>query len=198
MPRIVDHEERRRAIAEAVFGVIGRDGMNSVGLRDVALEAGVSVGAVQHYFKTKDEMLLFALAHMRQRALDRFTTRVARLRNPTAKDYLRTVLRVLLPTDEQSRQEAMVNISFFASSVNNQEFQDLLRQGYTNLLAVTEAQLASAAKAGQLRPGVDVRDEAAALFYATQGLVGPVLLGVVSGRRAASILDRQLDRLFSQ
>ncbi len=196
MPRVVDHEERRRAIAEAIFRVIGRDGMDAVSLRDVASEADVSMGAVQHYFNTKDEMLLFALEHMRQRVLARFTARIARLRTPTSKEYLRTVLRILLPSDQQSREEAMVNISFFASSVNHEQFRELLREGYANLLAVTEAQLAAAQQSGQLRPGVDVKNEAAALFYATQGLVGPILLGVVSARKAVSILDHQLDRLF--
>jgi AcrR family transcriptional regulator len=36
-------------------------GLEAVSLRHVATEAGVSTGMVQHYFRTKDEMMTFAL-----------------------------------------------------------------------------------------------------------------------------------------
>jgi AcrR family transcriptional regulator len=51
--------------------VIGSRGLEAVSLRDVAAQAGVSMGAVQHYFASKDQMLLFALSHMRDRVLAR-------------------------------------------------------------------------------------------------------------------------------
>jgi TetR/AcrR family transcriptional regulator, transcriptional repressor of bet genes len=37
--------------------------VEAASLRTVAREAGVSMGAVQHYFTAKDEMLHFALAY---------------------------------------------------------------------------------------------------------------------------------------
>ncbi|MGK5632559.1 TetR family transcriptional regulator, partial [Streptomyces sp. URMC 123] len=47
MPRQIDHEERRRLIADAVCALADRRGLEGVTLRDVAAEAGVSMGAVQ-------------------------------------------------------------------------------------------------------------------------------------------------------
>lgn len=196
MPRIVDREERRREIADAVFRVIGQEGMDAVSLRDVATEAGLSMGSIQHYFRTKDEMLLFALQHLRERVLRRFAAELAKLRNPSTKQYLRTVLRMLLPTNADSRQEAIVNISFFASSVNNEHFTELLHEGYTNLLKATQAQLRHADESGELRDGVDVATEAALIFYEAQGLIGPILLGVITARQAMRLLDAHLDRIF--
>jgi AcrR family transcriptional regulator len=38
--------------------------MEAVSLRQVAAEAGVSMGMVQHYFADKEEMVLFALSSM--------------------------------------------------------------------------------------------------------------------------------------
>lgn len=57
--------QRRRDIAEAVFAVIGSRGFDAVSLREVATQAGVSMGSVRHYFTSKDEMLVFTLGHMR-------------------------------------------------------------------------------------------------------------------------------------
>ncbi len=65
MPKRVDPLARRHSIAEAVFRLAAARGADAVSLRDVAGEAGVSLGMVQHYFRSKDEMLLFALDHMR-------------------------------------------------------------------------------------------------------------------------------------
>lgn len=197
MPKVVDHEVRKRQIAEAVFAVIGSRGMAGVSLRDVAQEAGVSMGSVQHYFGTKDEMLLFALGYMRERAGLRFTSELAELKNPSTRDYLRTVLRVLLPTTEAGCQEATVNVAFFSVAPAIPQYRRILADGYSQLSALVRQILTSADADGDLAAGVDVKTEAAALFYATQGLIGPVLIGVMSCDQALAILDHQLDRLFA-
>jgi DNA-binding transcriptional regulator YbjK len=64
MPKIVDHEERRSRVAEAVCRLIARGGFEAVTLRAVAAEANSSLGAVQHYLKTRDDMLMAALQHI--------------------------------------------------------------------------------------------------------------------------------------
>ena len=196
MPKVVDHEQRRRDIAEAVFRVIGERGMEGVSLRDVATAAGVSMGSVQQYFGTKEEMLRFALGYMRERAGVRFSAELGKLKNPSNRDHLRAILRTLLPTNSQSRQEATVNIAFFSISNGNKEFRRVLADGYSQLLAACRQQLANADLNGELQSGIDVDAEAATLFFATQGLIGPVLIGSVSTTRAMAVLDHQLDRIF--
>ena len=57
MPRQVDHQQRRTEIAYAVWAVIAEDGLDAVSLRRVAAEAGISLGRVQHYFDSKEELL---------------------------------------------------------------------------------------------------------------------------------------------
>ena len=57
MPKKVDPEERRRLIADALMRVAAEQGLESVSLRHVATQAGVSAGMVQHYFRTRDEMM---------------------------------------------------------------------------------------------------------------------------------------------
>lgn len=75
----VDHDARRRLIAEALWRVASRHGLDAVSLRHVAAEAGVSMGLVQHYFTTKEDMLRFALETIGERVTQRIGHRVAAL-----------------------------------------------------------------------------------------------------------------------
>lgn len=79
MPKKVDHQERRTLIADALMRVAADQGLEAVSLRHVAAEAGVSAGMVQHYFRTKDEMMAFAMAVVRERGQIRVTEALARL-----------------------------------------------------------------------------------------------------------------------
>ena len=76
MPKQVDHESRRRQIADAVCRLADERGLEGVTLRDVAARAKVSMGAVQRCFRTKEEMLVFALSHIGERIAARVTARL--------------------------------------------------------------------------------------------------------------------------
>ncbi|MBR8743905.1 TetR/AcrR family transcriptional regulator [Nocardiopsis sp. MG754419] len=71
MPKIVDHEERRRALAEALWRVIAESGPQAVSIRGVAAEAGLSTGALRHYFQTRQELLAYALDLSEDRVVQR-------------------------------------------------------------------------------------------------------------------------------
>lgn len=197
MPKQVDRTQRRQSLAEAVFAVIGSRGLEAVSLRDVADEAGVSMGAVQHYFASKDEMLLFALNHMRTRVLERLRSAVEALPEASRRDTIRAGARVMLPVDEPGREEACVNLAFFARATVTPAYADLLRDGYARILATTRASLHAAAADGELTPGADPDRDATTLYFLVQGLVGPVLLGLVGAEDALALVDRHLDRLFT-
>ena len=197
MPKRVDHEARRRAIAEAIFEVIGSRGLEAVSLRDVAAQAGVSMGAVQHYFASKEEMLLFALGHMRDRVLARMQAELAAIAEPTAREIVRAAASAMLPMGEQGRQEAIVAGAFYSVATVHPVYADVLREGYQRLLAVSRQSLRTAAEAGQIADGIDTDREAAMLFFMIQGLIGPILIAILSPADALALIDHQLDRIFT-
>ncbi len=176
--------------------MIGDRGFGAVSLRDVALAAGVSMGSVQHYFATKDEMLAFTLQYLRERVLYRLQAGLALLADPSPREMVRTGLRIMLPVDEPSGQEAQVNIAFFSAATVTRSYADLLRAGYAQLLDITREHLGEAAADGQLVAGTDLDREAAALFFTARGLIGPVLIGLYAPEDALTLLDHQLARIF--
>ena len=199
MPKRVDPEERRQAIAEAVYRVIGERGWDAVTLRDVASTAGISMGQVQHYFTTKTDMLMFALSHMRDRVLARLERRLAALPAPVSqRDQVRAAISVMLPLDEPGRQEAAVNVAFFSAATATPGYAGLLRDGYARQVASSTAQLTAAAADGLLADGIDPAREAAALYYLIQGLIGPLLIGQLTPDQALDLVDHQLARIFRQ
>jgi len=50
--------------SEVVARLVADEGLEAVSVRTVAAEARVSIGTVQHYFPTKDAMLLHAQAQV--------------------------------------------------------------------------------------------------------------------------------------
>jgi TetR/AcrR family transcriptional regulator, transcriptional repressor of bet genes len=197
MPKRVDPLAQRRSIAEAVFRLAAARGADAVSMRDVAAEAGVSLGMVQHYFRSKDEMLLFALDHMRDRVAGRLQARLGSLTGAGPRDITRAVLTELLPVDQDSRAEAVISVAYYSRAAVNPAYATALRRGLADLLDVITDQLRTAQDSGHTRPDLDARREAASLLWLTHGLVGPLLIGLCTPATAQSLLDHHLDRIFT-
>src|SRR5690625_6408560 len=75
MPKKVDHQQRRAAMAEALWKVAAYQGLEAVSLSRVAQEAGVSKGRVQHYFPSRDALLDYTATRV-QDTRDRKSTRL--------------------------------------------------------------------------------------------------------------------------
>ncbi|MEV4087994.1 TetR/AcrR family transcriptional regulator [Nonomuraea fuscirosea] len=193
MPKIVDHDARRRHIAEAVHRVIHAKGMESVSLREVAAEAGMSMGAVQYYVTTKDQMLLLALERIAIWIGERVAAVAADRTTPL--DVLRATILELLPLDEERRYLNRIGLAFQASSVVSEDQAAAMRAGYAALLALLTDQISAAQSAGQLAAHLEAAKEASLLYAFAQGIVNPTLVGHYTPDDVAALLDHHLSRL---
>ena len=57
MPRVADKQERRDQVIEAAFRVIARDGLSGTSMRAVAKEAGCTIGLINHWFSSRDDLI---------------------------------------------------------------------------------------------------------------------------------------------
>lgn len=110
VPRIVDHDERRRQIAEALLVVAAREGHENVTSRAVAKELGVATGALWHYFDGFDDVVRAAAAEVTRRTAQRIADATEGLRG---LPRLRALMREVLPVDEGTRAEARVVVGFW-------------------------------------------------------------------------------------
>lgn len=197
MPKQVDHEARRQRIANAVCRLAADRGLEEVSLRHVAAEAGVSMGQVQHYFTTKDEMLLFAFGTLSARMERRLSTAVTALGEPpTIRALLRELLVAMVPTDADSRFEAPLWIAFLARAVVRSDLAGPLREGGAALVDFAADRLRAAQDAGEVETSLDPELEAGALFALADGLMIRTLLDPDNAAAALATLDYHLDRIF--
>lgn len=64
MPKIVDHELRRKEIVESFLYLASIDGLENISLRNIAGHAGISLRQVQYYFENKEDLILAGLSHL--------------------------------------------------------------------------------------------------------------------------------------
>ncbi|MBG0816374.1 TetR/AcrR family transcriptional regulator [Planomonospora sp. ID82291] len=195
MPKIVDAGERRREIAEALWRLAMRQGLEAVSLSAVAAEAGVSKGRLQHYFASREEMLLFAAGHAADRLRERVRRQLAGQAAPPPMAAVRALLVALLPVDEESRTGALVNVAFFIRALATPALSGAFRQGSAELLETISRCLRDARQAGELAAGIAVEQEARVLLALAGGLSSGMLMGDTSAEEAAETLDYHLARL---
>src|SRR5258705_1655266 len=90
-------------------------GLEAVSLRHVAAEAGVSTGMVQHYFRTKDQMMTFALDMVMANVEARARAEAVHYGpHASPKTIVRSLLIQILPLDQIRRLESHVVLAFLA------------------------------------------------------------------------------------
>ena len=209
VPRQVDHASRRRQIADAVFLLAGERGLEGVTLRDVAARASVSMGAVQRCFRTKEEMLVFALSQLTERVSARVSTRTAASPAQSARSLLGHTLAEVALADDERRAEARVWLAFVAQAAVTPSLADVLRSDYTALHSVLVRLFKEALGTGSAGELADEQHgeehgeeeaqmEAHTVLALVDGLTVHVLTGQLDAGGALAVLDRHLDGLWER
>jgi AcrR family transcriptional regulator len=189
VPKRVDHQAQRARIADALMRVAAHQGLEAVSLRHVAAEAGVSTGMVQHYFRTKDEMMVFALDMVGRSVQARLAT-TAPDDVPAPRRLVRALLVQMLPLDEERAVEGRVALAFFAHAAVRPHVAAELRENTVVLRAFFADQIRAAGRAS------DPELAATSLLALVDGLGVHVLGGHYPPEHALAVLDAQLDTVF--
>ncbi|MCD9195145.1 TetR/AcrR family transcriptional regulator [Streptomyces albireticuli] len=196
MPRQVDYDSRRRRIVAAAFALVSEEGLEGMTVRDVAARAGVSVGAVQRCFPSKEEMMASVVEDMNARVSARVQGRIADSADPgSATTMLRHTLAGILPHDEPTLAESRAWLAFAAHAAVTPALAAVQREQYDGLAELVALLLRTAQASGDVRPGTDTDGEADALIALADGLGMQVLMGRRTPGEALATLDRRLAAL---
>jgi AcrR family transcriptional regulator len=201
VPKRVDHEERRRQIADALVRTAAARGLHATGMREVAAEAGVSLRLVQYYFGTKEELLLFAMQQLAAQFAERGLTRIRRIKDAgglaSPRDVIAAILTEALPVDDERRTFTVVYTAYLALSLTDPALAiDSLVRNSNAVIDVVAAQLRAAQAAGDTPVHLDPDLEAVSLLAMSAGLGTSVLGGQSSPGQAQAVIDYHLYRLF--
>ena len=179
VPKLVDHDVRRREIAQAVWAVIAERGIEGVTLRSVAAEAGVSVGRIQHYYASREELVRDSCRELLKAATQRFE---AVDDDTTPVEKLRRLVLGRIPTTPEFAIGTSIWLAYEAKSVDDPVIAELVQRGHAG--GVQEA----ATLLGEC--GVtDASAVALRLMATAEGLAIRVLVGGLEPRGATGLLE---------
>lgn len=177
MPKIVDADDRRELVADAVFQVTLESGLAQASLRNVAQAAGLALGSVRHYFDNQAELMEFALRVNSERIHLRALDKLEELeQNPLPEDAgalvarCATVLEELLPLDAQRRAEAVVHMEFMLAARTDENLSDAAQDDYRATGAVVGRVVLQLLESGLMAGTPEPVDEAERLIAVLDGL----------------------------
>ena len=148
----------------------------------------MTAGMVQHYFRTKDEMMVFALGACRARVQARLAA--ADLSGVRDRGGLRALLAQLLPLDDERTLEAHVGLAFQAYAAVQPEIAAELRTETAEMRTAVAVALTGRRPPP---PSVDPIAAATGLLALVEGLSLQVLGRHLDPQQAITALEAQLD-----
>ncbi len=187
MPKIVDHDQRRRDIVDAYLRVLASSGFSGTTGRTVAAELGVVPGTLWHYFESFEQIGEAAARRGIERTLERIAGRVGGLRGLEA---LLAIGDEILPTSPVTREEARVVVAFWGQMHSGTEARSAFGRP-REFTELTRGALAEAVADGELVAGTPVE--------ALVRLLDSVYAGeqVISAAESAESDPAQIRRAFA-
>ena len=126
MPKVVDHESRRRMVAKVAFEAMESVGPERTSIREIARRGGFSHSLLSHYFRDSDEVFGFAYRHLTESVLERVSERASRL--PPGIERLYAALDESCPY--RLGVGAVATLSFWVHAVGNEHNRLMQKRSY--------------------------------------------------------------------
>ncbi|MCA6289296.1 MAG: TetR family transcriptional regulator C-terminal domain-containing protein, partial [Phenylobacterium sp.] len=117
MPRLVDHDARKRELLDASLVLVASEGIEAATLRRLARAADCTTGAITYYFEGRDALLVAMLRRAHQTTGARMLRAAGRGASP--RDRLWGVLMEALPLDPERLAEWRVWLAFWGAAAGN-------------------------------------------------------------------------------
>lgn len=197
MPKIVDHDHKRKLIAETAWKIIETEGIEKASIRRIASEAGMSDGALRHYFSNQDELLLFIMDYFLTRGKERSKNK-SWSQDPFIA--VQETLLELVPVDRDKQAEAGVWLVFVIRSLTSAALNTKKAELIEGEYILMEALLEILIKAGYVKKDIDIELEKLRLSAVIEGLSIHALLrpDIFTIEKTEQIITHHLKELCNQ
>jgi AcrR family transcriptional regulator len=166
-PKIVDKEEKKKAVLLAAREVFAKKGLAASTIDDVARQAGIGKGTIYEYFRSKDDIFFGLFEEMKQELHRRIFEIEVSL---PPKEKLRRLVTSALLAFEQWRDFGYILLDFWAMHKDGTStrirFDEIYDDARTNVSAVIREGI----KTGDFRK-VNPQHAASALIAVFDGLL---------------------------
>ncbi|MBM0744827.1 TetR family transcriptional regulator (plasmid) [Phormidium sp. CLA17] len=161
------YDDRRIEVAQAAWRVIVREGLDRASMRAIAQELGSSTGVVTHYFRDKEELILFALEQVVENTLEYMRACAGKRQG---SDRLEQMIFAALPLEDSGRDDWKVWIAFLGYSIGHDHLIQQHQKRYDHIRQILYQELAELQAAKLIRADLDLILEANALIALVDGI----------------------------
>ncbi len=185
--------DRRAQILDAAVVVISRRGVDRARLADVAEQAGVSLGLVQHYFRTRERLLIETFRREQERISQIWHDAVPDDADPLTR--LAEYLRLSSPEGSASAATPFDPgwsfwLEFWSKANRDDEIRAEVSDIYGDFAELYREAIRDGVERGEFRISGQVEDVADRLISLADGLAVRTLLGGLDrGRMLPLLLD---------
>ncbi len=189
--------DRRLEVSEAAWQVIVREGLDRTSMRAIAQEMSCTTGVVPHYFRNKQELILFALHQVAARLQVLMERAVTDL---SGCDRLVAMLSSFLPIDQERQEILRVWVAFLGYAVGRADLMADHQQSAGELRQMIIQELVTLQRQGDIRSDVDPEQEANVLLALVNGVSLDTLIQAtsLSQQQQILILQRYVDGLSAR
>jgi AcrR family transcriptional regulator len=165
MPRVSeDHlTARREQILEAARVCFLRNGLHNTSMQDLIREAGLSVGAVYRYFKSKNE-IISAIAESVAGPLTAYLEELSRREPRVPIGEAMSLVLDLVDFQIGPNGNFPIALQVWAEATRDPAIAEIVRHRYDDMRSTFAMMARRAVEAGELPPDADVEAVGAALF----------------------------------
>ncbi|HEX5467765.1 MAG TPA: TetR/AcrR family transcriptional regulator [Gaiellaceae bacterium] len=183
--------DRRAQILDAAVAVISRRGVDRARLADVAEEAGVSLGLVQHYFRTRERLLFETFRREQERISSVWTAAV-----PADTDPLFRLVEYLWLASPQGSEAAVAPfdsgwsfwLEFWSKANRSDDIKSEFKDIYNDFAELFRAAVHEGIERKEFRLSGSTEDSADRLVSLIDGLAVRTLLGEIERDRMLALL----------
>ena len=161
------HRDRRLEVSEAAWRVIVREGLDRTSMRAIAQELGGTTGVVTHYFRDKQELILFALHQVTERLQ---TVMQIALEKAIGVERLAIMLSAFLPLDAERQDILKVWVAFLGYAVGRESLMAEHQHSAAQLREVIIQELKALQSAALIRTDIEPELEANVLLALANGI----------------------------
>lgn len=197
MPRVVDHNERRKQICDVLLDIVSEAGISAATIREVADRSGWSTGVIGHYFTNRQDLLLGGLRRAAE-ILAEHNTRVINTLEGIAA--LEQILEGSIPLDKRRLALCRIFFFFYAEGMTEEDLRQELESYLLGWRKSATRAIRQAQAHGDLPVDLDPKRVAADLVGLADGLSIHSLLdsGVMMQLREQSPIRYWIRRLASE
>lgn len=187
----VDHQQRRRDIAEAVWRLLERGGLEAASVRGVVAETGLSSGSIRFFFSTQAGLHEFAMSALADRVRERIRHAAA---ESDAGQRAVDMVSELMPLRDDTERELGVWIAFVARARHEPGLAAIVAEQAAAIRAFLITVIDGLVAAGVRPPVTDIDGEVTQLNAVVDGLTFELLTAphLIRRDQATAVLRRAL------